>query len=146
MKLVASSDSKLVDRHDAIRILTERAVLTRAVCRELLDAKRHFVGWRTLSSHGFLMAWIEKNFPVSHTFDRYAKDGLDSMVVPRDCGALMQEIREGAKVCDALFRLTTADSSDEEESDRQILSENLERYWATHGTPVIPPPLHGARR
>ena len=40
MRLVASSNPDDVGRDQALHLLTERAVLTRAVCRELMDFRR----------------------------------------------------------------------------------------------------------
>jgi hypothetical protein len=54
MRLVASSNPEDVNRDQALHLLTERAVLTRALCRELRDSGGVFNGMRPLTALALL--------------------------------------------------------------------------------------------
>jgi hypothetical protein len=88
-----------VARDQALWLLAERAVLTRAVCRELQDSGGEFYGRRPFRALALLLEWVQSNFPQPVAT---AENGLDTMVVPEDCQDLLREIRDGADVCDAL--------------------------------------------
>ena len=142
MRLIESSKPGEVERSDAIHLLSERAVLTRAVCHELID--RAHRGWRVQSALTLLLRWVDQHFPRSGGGgDVDADQGLDRMVVPDDCLEVMQEIRDGAQVADALRMSYTADTSSELEGDMERLRERLEAYWAKHRKPSIH--LHSVR-
>lgn len=126
MRLVASSIPGEVERHEAIQLLNERAVLTRTVCRELLESNENY-GRRPLAALGLLRDWIAVRFPTSS--EPHAKDGIDSMLVPEDYQQMLQEIRDGIQVCEALFMLTTADNRSDEESDEKAIRSELDAYW-----------------
>jgi hypothetical protein len=139
MRLVASSNPGDVERDEAIYLLTERALLTRMVCQELLGAQGDFFTRRPRAALGMLLVWIQENFPDSVVIESHARDGIDEMTVPEECQALLQEIRAGANVCEALFMLTTADTSSEVEHDEQQLREALDKYRESHGEVVNSP-------
>lgn len=141
MRLVASSVPDEVDRFEAIDLLVQRAVLTRLVCRELLDrTEGKFSRWRTGSALGFLMQWINA-LPDSDQYQG-ASAGIDSMTVPGDCLHLVAEIRDGARVCDALVMLQSADTPSDVMNDMMCLEKELEKFWRKHSSPALPPPLH----
>jgi hypothetical protein len=133
---VAKIDAQnAVDRDRALSLLAARAVVTRAVCRELLESGGD--GIRSRNALAFLHQWIRDTFQqFAHAWPS-ALNGLDAMVVPADCEGLLREIRDGAEVCDALFMLMTADNVDAE-SDARKLAERLDDYWKTHGQIVNP--------
>ena len=83
MRLIESTVPGEVERSDAVHLLSERAVLTRAVCRELIDkAQRGDRGWRVQSALTLLLQWVDRHFPGSTDWYRNADRGLDRMVVP----------------------------------------------------------------
>ena len=63
MRLVASSNPDAVARDQALHLLTERAVLTRAVCRELQDSVGDFGGRRPRTALALLLRWVQDAFP-----------------------------------------------------------------------------------
>lgn len=139
MRLVASSYPGDVDRDAAIHWLTTRAVLTRNVCRELLESEGVFYSRRVDIAYGILIEWVEQYFPESFAGEAEANSGLDVMVAPDDCQELVKEIRDGAWVCACLFRLNTADHLWEAEQDSAGLKLVLEDYWKEHPAVVNPP-------
>jgi hypothetical protein len=148
MRLAGSSNPSDVQRDTAVRLLAERAVLTRAVCRELSEAGR-FADRRPCVALAFLLGWIVENLPESFRFrsaagtlaqrEPRASDGLDRMVVPDGCEDLLQEIRAGAEVGDALATLLTADNPIESSGDEAVIRDRLAAYWAKHEAPVRAP-------
>ena len=146
MRLVASSNPNEVDRFEAIDLLVQRAVLTRLVCRELmisLELKNRtgegFSRWRTDCSLSFLMQWIKSSLEPDEYFR--PSFGIDAMTVPNDCLHLIDEIRDGARVCEALAMLQTADTASDVMNDMMDI-EKLKIYWERHGTAAMPPALH----
>jgi hypothetical protein len=136
VKLVHSSVPGAVERDQAIRLLTERAVLTRMVCRELFETNPDHFDRRPLVALHHLLGWIATHYPDSLRGEPHAADGLDGIEIPKGLEALFQEIKAGAKVCEAFFMLTTADNDIQYTSDRVHLSARLESYWQSHPTPV----------
>jgi hypothetical protein len=140
MGRVASSVLDQAARDQALRLLSERAVLTRAVCRELMDSGGDFAGWRPSAAFRLLSEWVQRTFPESEVVQMLAaRHGLDAMIVPEGCEELLGEIRDGAEVWQALALLFTADHNWEAESDRQEIAKRLEAYWEAHGQIVNPP-------
>lgn len=146
MRLIESSEPGDVERDRAVRLLAERAVLTRAVCQELVEGGGRFAERRPCVALHFLLEWIRRNLPdclqyraaAGNVCEREprASDGLDGMAVPRGCEELLQEIRDGAGVGDALGMLLTADNALQVKNDEAVLRERLAAYWATHAAPV----------
>ena len=136
MKLVASSDQRLLERETAIHFLTERAVLTRQVCQELYESNEEFAGRRPRTALSFLLQWIMKSQKEFVRGEPHCADGLDNMIVPEGCQELFQEIRDGALVGEAFFMLLTADSPAEQRGDEKVLRERLAAYYAQHRSPV----------
>jgi hypothetical protein len=133
MRLVASSIPGEVERSAAIDALIERAVLTRMVCRELRErVDGRFSRRRTYAALGFLMWWINSLPGATKAFR--ASDNIDSMIVPKGCGNLLEEIRDGSKVCDALAMLQSADTESDVRNDMRIIEMELKAYWEKHGT------------
>ena len=64
-----------------------------------------------------------------------ADDGIEQ-IVPEGYQELVAEIGDGAKVCNALFMLLTADNGLQEQHDRAIVRDRLASYWAQHRLPV----------
>jgi hypothetical protein len=139
MRLVRSSVPGAVERDAALRLLSERAVRTRALCRELVESKGHFPDRRASTVLSSLLSWIVENFPESVRAEPRPSDGLDQMVVPEEGRGLLAEIREGAQVGEAFFMLMTADNSIAAEQDKALLQERLESYWTKHAVAVRPP-------
>jgi hypothetical protein len=138
MRLVASSDPSAVSRFEARELLLQRAVLTRMVCRELIEkpeAKR-CLSSRADAALGFLMGWIYSQ-PRCPS-DPSPSYGIDSMVVPDGCSELLEEIRDGSAACDALTGLRSADNDSEWDSDMSRIEGALEIYWNKHSSPTIP--------
>lgn len=140
MRLVTSSDPSEVDRFEAIDLLVQRAVLTRLVCRELVERRDgKFSRWRTDIALRFLMQWIS-SLPGPEKF-LHPWSRLDTMLAPNDCLHLVDEIRDGARVCDALTLLQCADTDSDAESDLVNLEKALNDYWEKHSIAAFPPPL-----
>jgi hypothetical protein len=139
--LVKSSKPGEVERDHAVRLLTERAVLTRSLCRELLDSDDRFDARRPRAALSLLLQWVGQNLPASVRVEPHASGGIDSMVVPDNCQELLQEIRDGAQVGEALFMLLTADNSLQADGDQATLRKRLDNYWANHTSPVAAPSL-----
>lgn len=140
-RLVKSSQLGDVERDHAVRLLIERAVLTRALCRELLESDGRFSDRRSDTALFLLLQWVGQNLPASVRVEPHASDGIDSMVVPDDCQELLREIHDGAQVGDALFMLLTADNSLQADGDRSTLQKRLNAYWANHPSAAPAPYL-----
>lgn len=141
LKLVESSQPNAVAQDAAIRHLTERAVLTRAVCRELFDAQPDFSTRRPCIALFLLLQWIRQNRPQFAGVEPYPADGLDAMPVPEGCRDLFQEVSAGAEVCHALFLLLTADNSLQAVEDKRRLQNRLHTYWEKHEHSIRAPSL-----
>ncbi|MBY0458898.1 MAG: hypothetical protein K2V38_16290 [Gemmataceae bacterium] len=147
--MVESSHLDGVTWDTAMRLLTERAVLTRAVCREVTEAGDGFGGRRQCIALSFLLRWIVENLPESLQYraasgnlcrdEPRASHGIDLMLVPDGCEGVLQEIRDGAEVGDALRMLMTADNHLQARGDEAVIRERLATYWARHGTAVRTP-------
>jgi hypothetical protein len=138
MRLVASSNPNDVGRDQALHLLTERAVLTRAVCRELLDSGGVFNGMRPLTALALLSRWVKDTFPQSEPFGLTAREWLDDMVVPEGCEDMLREIQDGVEVCDRLIMFNYGDLCDVE-SDREAIAKSLDAYWKAHDQIVHTP-------
>ena len=136
MRLVSSSIPGAVERDTALRLLTERAVLTQAVCSELRDGDTEYFGRRSRTALAHLLEWIQANLPESVRIEPHAGDGLDQMIVPDGCQAIFREIHAGAQVGEALFMLFTADNSHDADEDRATIRECLTSYWREHPAPI----------
>jgi hypothetical protein len=139
MRLIGSSIPGAVERDAALRLLSERAVLTRMLCRELLDAKAHLPDRRAVTALSMLLGWIALNFPESVRVEPHASDGLDRMVVPEGGQKLHAEVLDGSQVAESLSFLMTADTTRQSAQDEAVLRERLASYWAKHGVAVRPP-------
>ena len=139
MKLVASSNPSDVDRCEAIGLLVQRAVLTRMVCQELIDRTNNEFNcrWRADTALGFLMEWISLLTGSEEVFS--ATDGIDLMSIPDDCLHLIDEIRDGARVCDALAMFQSADTKSDVMNDTIHLKKQLNTYWKKHSSVALPP-------
>lgn len=141
-RLVNSSKPGAVERDHAIRLLTERAVLTRALCRELLDSDEFNSTRRSGVALSLLLQWVAQNLPTSVRVEPHPSDGIDVMTVPDDCKELVQEIKDGAQVGEALFMLFTADNSFQTDGDRASLRKRLDAYWLNHASAAPAPSLY----
>jgi hypothetical protein len=140
-RLVNSSKPGGVERDQAVRLLTERAVLTRALCRELLESDGRFNDRRLAAALSVLLQWVVQYLPNSVRVEPHASDGIDSMAVPDDCRELLLEIQDGAQVGESLFMLFTADNSMQADGDRARLQKRLDDYWANHASAAPAPSL-----
>jgi hypothetical protein len=132
MRLVRSSIPGAVERDTALRLLAERAVLTRTVCCELRDADLQHADRRSQTALSLLLIWIQENLPESVRVEPRPEDGLDQMIIPDGCQAVLREIRAGAHVGEALFMFLTADTSVQADQDRALIRERLTAYWREH--------------
>lgn len=139
MRLVASSNPDDVGRDQALHLLTERAVLTRTVCRELRDSGGVFNGMRPRTAIALLSRWVKNTFPEIEPLGGLAVSyGLDDMVVPAGCEDLLREISDGAEVCEAFDLLIYGDTCDVE-SDNKAIAKSLDAYWKAHAQIVHTP-------
>lgn len=135
MKLVRSSEPGAVERDAAISKLVDRAVLTRAVCTELRDGDGGFAHRRSRHALLLLLFWISDRQNEQVRGEPAADDCIDNMVVPKGYEPLVEEIKAGAKVCNALSMLLTADNGLQAERDRAVITKHLESYWQNHSVP-----------
>jgi hypothetical protein len=136
MKLVSSSEPGAVERDAAIGLLVDRAILTRMVCVELRDGDVAFAHRRSRQALGQLLFWIGNHQREWMRGEPGADESIDQMRVPSGYEPLLEEIKAGAKVCNALFRLFTADNGLQAESDRAGITKYLASYWQHHPAPV----------
>lgn len=136
MKLVRSSVPGAVERDEAIRLLVERATLTRMVCLELRDSDIGRPDMRPQVALFHLLHWVDENMRQHVHVEPRADDGIEQMIVPVGYQELVSEISAGAKVCDALFMLLTADSGLQAKNDRETIQDRLASYWARHRSPI----------
>jgi hypothetical protein len=127
------------ERTTAVRLLAERAVLTRAVCRELLDANGELDACRPAMALNMLIDWVRRNLPGSFHGEPHPQDGLDQMMVPAGCEDLFLEVREGAEVCLHLAMLYWADTPSQALADKARIRDSLAAYWASHPSTVRAP-------
>jgi hypothetical protein len=132
VRLVHSSVPGAVERDAALRRLSERAVLTRMLCRELLEADGRLPDRRVMAALSSLLSWIAQNCPESVRVEPHPSDGLDGLEILEDERDLLAEVRNGAQVGEAFFMLMTADTSGAAEHDKAVLRERLESYWTKH--------------
>lgn len=132
MRMVRSSVPGDVDRDKAIRLLVERATLTRMVCCELRDSGISELDMRPQVALFHLLRWVDENMRPHVRSEPHAGDGIEQMIVPEGYEKLVSEISAGAKVCDALFMLMTADSGLQAQHDREAIRDRLASYWAQH--------------
>jgi inactivated superfamily I helicase len=81
------------------------------------------------------MEWIS-SLPQCPAFAR-PSSGIDSMIVPDDCSELLEDIRDGAAVCDALTTLDSADTDSDWQSAMSSIEKVLENYWNKHNSSSI---------
>jgi hypothetical protein len=144
VRRTGSSIPGAVERDTALRLLSERAVLTRMLCRELVESNGDLPDRRVSTALSILLIWIARNCPESVKVEPHPSDGLDRMAIPEGGQDLLAEIREGARVGEAFFMFMTADTSRQAKHDEAVLRERLEHYWARHSVAVRPPWLVGA--
>ena len=141
MKLVASSNPADVDTDQVLYLLCVRAVMTRTVCRELLESGGY--SRRADTALGLLLQWLMLTFPeTTNAIVPAPRDGLDAMVVPEGCAELLTEIRDGAEVCEALRYSMTADLPSDRQEDDAALASALATYWKSHAQAVKAPFIH----
>jgi hypothetical protein len=136
MRLVRSSEIGAVEQDQAIRLLAERATLTRMVCRELMDSDLCGSDRRPQTALFLLLRWIGETQRQFVRIEPRADDGLEHMIVPEGYAELVPEIEAGSQVCNALFMLTTADNKLQADSDRAVIKARLATYWERHALPV----------
>lgn len=125
-----------VDRDNAIQLLGERAVLTRAVCLELRESQNELAGRRPCAALSLLCRWIMANCKESVRVEPNCVDGIEAMAVPKGYEALLEEIREGSCVGDAFCMLLTADTPTQQQGDEQRLLDRLQAYFSKYPSPT----------
>ncbi|MFT3880739.1 MAG: hypothetical protein QM703_13875 [Gemmatales bacterium] len=136
MRLVRSSIPGHVELDNAIHLLSERAVLTRSVCRELLECEGNFADRRPRLALSHLLSWVQHHFPEHVHVEPHPSDGLKHMIVPDSYQLLYAEVLDGAYVSEALFMLMIADNSIQSSNDKKGIRERLDAYWSRHSKPV----------
>lgn len=130
MRLVSSSDPGAVDRDRHLRLLTNRVVLTTAVCRELLNAD-NFAARRPRAALDLLRGWVGERYDKD--VETHPSDGIDVMVIPDGAEVIERELRAGAAVCEALAMLCTADNAREMADDESSITARLAEFIETVG-------------
>jgi hypothetical protein len=105
------------------------------VCTELRDGDAGFAHRRSRQALGQLLFWVDNYQRQWVRGEPAAGDGIAQMVVPEGYEPLLEEIKAGANVCNALFRLFTADNGLQAESDRAGITKHLASYWQHHSVP-----------
>jgi len=121
---------------DEIDLLVGGAVLTRMFCAELKDCRalQGNCGKRVRSAARLLFQWVEARGYSRPSLLAYA---LKSTDVGRECFEVLQELLNGATVCDDYEVLMSADYSREADEDWARLQEHLASYWSKHGVPAL---------
>ena len=122
-------------RDYAIDLLMERAVFTRAVCREVREDKGSDYS-RARTALKLLQHWSQEN--LGYSYPRYCQEEITAAAA--DCKALMQEIQDGQRVCSALSLLGTADSASEDRDDCDHFRASITVYWTDHRRATPRPP------
>lgn len=137
MELVASSDPSAIEHFKALSLLLQRAVLTRMVCRELIDKPEPKItrSSRASAAMNLLTAWVASTLVATDDISPWS--AIDEMLVPEGCDDLIEEIRDGAKVCEALSMLDSADTYSEWRGDMSRIEASLDAYWSKHGAPAV---------
>ena len=107
MRLVQTAEIGAVERDEAVRKLTERATLTRMVCREVLESNNPNIDRRPQVALFALLSWIVENHRQHIKIEPRAYDGLRHTIAPEGYTDLLVEIEAGTLVCHALFMLFT---------------------------------------
>ena len=136
MRLVQSSEPGAVERDNAIHLLTERAVLTRMVCFKLLDVVHRRLVDRQIHTALSLLLAVHENMPGSVRVEPHPADGINEMTIPAGYEKIVEEIRAGAQVGEALFMYYTADTTYRADQDWARVQERLAQYWAEHRVPI----------
>lgn len=123
-------------REYGLDLLMERAVLTRAVCREIRDGEGTFYA-RAGTALELLQRWSQRY--LGYSYATYDEEEITAAAA--DCKALMQEIQDGQRVCCALSLFGTADTASEDQDDREFLRTSLDEYWTKHRRPAPRPPF-----
>ena len=139
MRLVHSSEAGAVERDQAARLLTDRATLTRMVCRELAESDINGLDRRPQAALYLLLRWIVEQQSEHVRGEPRADDGLEQMIVPEGYEEIVSELKAGAQVCNALFMLFTADTALQATHDRERIQRHLVAYWERHSKPVSMP-------
>lgn len=138
-RLIKSSQPGAVEHDRAVRLLAQRAVLTRALCQELLESQGRFSDRRSTAALSILLQWVAQNLPESVRVEPHCSDGLEHMVVPDAWRGLFREIQDGAQVGEALFMLVTADNTSQTNASQAQLQKKLDAYWASHSSAAPAP-------
>jgi hypothetical protein len=136
MRIVRSSTPGHVELDHTVRLLSERAVLTRSVCLELLESDGNFADRRPCSALFLLLRWVRQHFSEHVHVEPHPSDGLKQMIVPESCQLLFTEVLDGTQVGEALFMLLTADNSIQSSNDNKVIRERLDAYWSHHSKPA----------
>src|SRR4051812_28290653 len=126
MRLVGSSDPNAVSRDAALWLLRERVVLTTAVCHELRRSNGDYTDSRARAALDLLRRWVGERYEPD--VETHPSDGLDGMFVPEGAEQLMDELRAGTEICEALAMLWTADTQRELDGDKARISSLLAQY------------------
>lgn len=121
-----SSDPGAVDRDKALWLLSERVVLTSAVCHELMR-REDFGGRRSRAALDHLRRWVGEHYDAKGGVTG-ARDGLEAMTVPDGAEDLMEELWAGVAVCEALAMMYTADTFSELASDKERIAATLRAF------------------
>ena len=134
IKIVYSTTPGAVERDEAIRLLTMRAVMTRMVCREASECNGKFLHSRPGASLWLLGQWLVDNWPEEEYLWGQRYSTLNPTLVPDDCRDLADEIIDGGLVCDEIRGIQTSDNDSEYQSDSIRINEALKNYWGKHST------------
>ena len=89
--------------------------------------------------------------PGSVRVEPHPADGINEMNIPTGYEKIVEEIRAGAQVGEALFMYYTADTSYQADQDWARVQKLFAQYWAEHRIPISthsklpdePPRSHG---
>lgn len=142
MKIVDSSIPGLANEDAAKWLLTERAMLTSLVCREL-ESAADTIDRRPRAALNALRLWLRDVMEIEFG---YPDRRIDDMVVPPGCEDLIEEIRAGSPVAARFVMLNTADTQSEVNSDTVKLNDALAVWRKASATgfrtePVSAPPV-----
>ena len=112
------------------RLFKELAVLTSSVCRELQreDVSGDIATSRSQAAYGLLMRWMRETYGLPANRDVDFRYGLDDPRPREVAFDLLNELKAGAEVCEALSMVYSAGVRLEFERDIATLRKRLNAF------------------
>lgn len=133
MRLIESTDPEQVIRYNVRAHYTQRLVLVAAACRELQRDPQSAAVGRPQAALALLDTWMRDAYDLPAGRDIPYRHGLDDPRLAKYASDLQRELELGTTVCEAHFRLFTADTESDYRNDLAGIRAHLETYLAEFG-------------